>query len=195
MTLKGVRTEHDIDVVVDINLAGFGVRWLVECKHWKSAVTKLQVLALREIVAELGADRGILLCEAGFRSGAFEAANLTNVQVTSLAALSATSREEIYAVRLRELFDLTATCRIRYWDLPKDVRIANGLRFGVVGRIIGPTDTYSGARVIGAAAKSWLEPSVAAIQSMSICFTVRPSLAFLNGWRVMPPWARIDPLA
>lgn len=145
VTLRGVRTEHDIDVVVDIDMAGFAVRWLVECKHWKSAVTKLHVLALREIVADLGADRGILLCEAGFQSGAIEAANLTNVQVTSLAALSASSKEAIYAFRLRELFDRNETCRIRYWDLPKDVRIANGLRFEV-----GANQMYSGARVVDA---------------------------------------------
>jgi restriction system protein len=45
-TLQGVRTEHDVDVFVRIDVAGFEVKWIVECKHWKSAVTKLHVLAL-----------------------------------------------------------------------------------------------------------------------------------------------------
>src|SRR5271169_1004899 len=86
-TLQGVRTAHDVDVFVRIDVAGFAIKWIIECKHWKSAVTKLHVLALREIVSDLGADRGIILCETGFQSGAVEAANLSNVQVTSLAAL------------------------------------------------------------------------------------------------------------
>jgi hypothetical protein len=37
----------DIDIV-----------WIVECKHWKTAVSKLHVLDLREIVSDIGADRG-----------------------------------------------------------------------------------------------------------------------------------------
>jgi hypothetical protein len=95
VTLQGVRTRHDIDVVVKSHHAGFDVTWLVECKHWKAPVSKLHVLALREIVSDLGADRGILLCEAGFQSGAIEAANLTNVQVTSLERVRATAGGDI----------------------------------------------------------------------------------------------------
>ena len=142
-TLQGVRTEHDVDVFVRIDVAGFEVKWIVECKHWKSAVTKLHVLALREIVSDLGADRGIILCEMGFQSGAVEAANLSNVQVTSLAALFVSSRDAVFAVRLRDLYDRTEACRARYWDIPKDVRIEKGLRFG-----LGDKNLYFGARVI-----------------------------------------------
>jgi hypothetical protein len=70
VTVRGVRTAHEVDVVVKSHHAGFDVTWLVECKHWTSRVSRLHVLALREIVADAGADRGILLCEAGFQSGA-----------------------------------------------------------------------------------------------------------------------------
>lgn len=143
VTLQGVRTTHDIDVLVKIDMSGFKVRWAVECKHWKTPVTKLHVLALREIVSDLGADRGIVLCEVGFQQGAIEAANLTNVQVTSLAALSESSRNAIAAVRLRELYDRTETCGEKYWAIPKDVRIDKQLRFEM-----GSAHTYSGARVI-----------------------------------------------
>src|SRR5690349_12216101 len=93
-TLTGVRTKHDIDVVVRSHHAGFEITWLVECKHWNSRVKKLHVLALREIVSDTGADRGILLAEAGFQSGAVEAANLTNVRVTSLENLRTTAGNE-----------------------------------------------------------------------------------------------------
>jgi restriction system protein len=76
VTVQGVRTQHDIDVLVKMHHAGFDVTWAIECKHWKSKVSKLHVVGLRSIVQEIGADRGILLCEAGFQSGAIEAAQL-----------------------------------------------------------------------------------------------------------------------
>src|SRR5688572_24882631 len=125
--MQGVRTKHQIDVVVKSHHVGFDVTWLVECKQWHTPVSKLHVLGLREIVADLGADRGILLCEVGFQSGAHEAANLTNVRLTSLAKVRGTAGHDLAAMRLRELFDRVAICRERYWDLSKDVRIRHGL--------------------------------------------------------------------
>ena len=145
VTIQGIRTKHDVDVLVKSHHFGFDITWIVECKHWKNSVSKLHVLALREIVTDVGADRGILLSEAGFQSGAVEAANLTNVQVTSLADLSVTAREQISAVRLRELYDRVEQCNVRYWEIPKETRIEDNLRFD-----IGSADLYSGARVIEA---------------------------------------------
>ena len=142
VTVRGVRTKHDVDVVVKSHHSGFSVTWLVECKHWKSPVTKLHVLALREIVADTGSDRGILLCEAGFQSGAVEAANLTNVQVTSLENVRTTAGRSISTLRLRELYDRLETCRARYWDMPKSDRIKSGLRADL-GEL-----SYSGARTL-----------------------------------------------
>lgn len=142
VTVAGVRTAHDIDVLVKFHHIGFEITWVVECKRWKTRVSKLHVLALREIVADIGADRGILLSETGFQSGAIEAANLTNVRVTSLAEVSATTKNDFYSMRLRELYDRIEKCNDRYWEIPKDLRILHGLRpeVGDVG--------YSGTRVI-----------------------------------------------
>ena len=142
VTVKGVRTNHNVDVLVKSQHVGFEITWIVECKHWKTRVSKLHVLALREIVADVGADRGILLSESGFQSGAIEAANLTNVQVTSLAQVSVTASNDIYSMRLRELYDRIENCNDRYWEIPKDQRIEHGLRPDV-GQW-----AYSGARVI-----------------------------------------------
>lgn len=128
VTVQGVRTTHDIDVLVKMHHFGFDVTWIVECKHWKTSVSKLHVLALREIVADTGADRGILLAEAGFQSGAVEAANLTNVQVTSLADLNITAREQVSAIRLREFYERVEQCHLQYWEIGKDKRIRDGLR-------------------------------------------------------------------
>jgi restriction system protein len=128
VTIKGVRTSHDIDVLVRSRHAGFDVMWVVECKHWNSRVSKLHVLALREIVSDTGADRGILLAENGFQSGAVEAASLTNVHVTSLANTRVEARSEIASMRLSDLFDRVEHCREQYWSIPKSARIEHGLR-------------------------------------------------------------------
>ena len=140
--VQGVRTKHAIDVYVRSHHVGFEVVWIVECKHWNTAVSKLHVLALREIVSDLGVDRGILLCEAGFQSGALEAANLTNVHLTSLATLQGTATAEVAAMRVLELYDRIEACRVRYWDIPKEARIAAGLRPEA------PSVGYSGDHII-----------------------------------------------
>lgn len=141
--LHGVRTCHDVDVVVRLNHVGFEVVWLVECKQWQTRVSKIHVMALREIVSDIGADRGVLLCEAGFQSGAIEAANLTNVRLTTLEDLKETASADILAMRLRELFDRTDSCKRQYWDIPKEVRIRRGLRPDFEGDF-----SSSGARIV-----------------------------------------------
>lgn len=140
--VQGVRTKHAVDVLVESHHAGFNVTWIVECKHWRSRVSKLHVLALREIVADVGADRGILLTEAGFQSGALEAATLTNVHLTSLADVEKSASREILSMRFRELYDRVESCRDRYWDISKDERIEHGLRHDV------GSFGYSGAWII-----------------------------------------------
>lgn len=142
VTVKGVRTEHDVDVLVKSKHAGFEVTWIVECKLWSTKVTKLHVLALREIVSDIGADRGILLAENGFQSGALEACALTNVHLTSLHNVMITASHDIMSMRLREAYDRILECKTIYWDLPKRLRIEHELRpnVGEVG--------YSGDNVI-----------------------------------------------
>ena len=141
-TIEGVRTTHDIDVLVKSHHVGFDITWIVECKYWKTPVTKLHVLALREIVTDVGADRGILLSESGFQSGAEEAANLTNVQLTSLDEMRETARDSFNAMHLRDLYDRVEMCRERYWKIPKEERIEAGLRPDVGDY------SYSGARAV-----------------------------------------------
>lgn len=145
VTVKGVRTSHDIDVLVKSHHVGFDVTWIVECKHWATKVSKLHVLALREVVADVGADRGILLSESGFQSGAIEAATLTNIHVTSILETRRTAKSDITAMRLRELYDRVETCKEQYWDIPKQIRIKCDLRQEV------GVDGYSGFHVLNLA--------------------------------------------
>jgi predicted Mrr-cat superfamily restriction endonuclease len=85
----GARGEHDVDVVVRGSRAGIEQTWLVECKLWRRPVNKLHVAALANIVQDVGADRGILLSETGFQSGAKKLASSSNITLTSLTELTA----------------------------------------------------------------------------------------------------------
>ena len=58
--------------------------WIIECKHWKSAVTKAHVLTLAQIAQDVGADRVVLLSEKGFQAGAISVSRKSNVLLTSL---------------------------------------------------------------------------------------------------------------
>ncbi len=85
--LVGARGQHDIDVAVRGNRAGMEFLWVVECKRWKTNVPKSAVATLSTIVQDLGADRGIILSEKGFQSGAIRLAQGSNVTLTSLAVM------------------------------------------------------------------------------------------------------------
>ena len=140
--VQGVRTVHDVDVLVKSRHAGFEATWIVECKFWNARVSKLHVLALREITSDTGADRGILLSESGFQSGATEAAALTNVHLTTLEHLRREAIDSVCRMRLTEHYDRLEACRELYWSLPKRKRIEYGLRPDVA------EGGYSGAAVI-----------------------------------------------
>lgn len=144
VTLTGARTTHDIDVVVRSSHVGFDVLWLVECKAWKARVPKEKVLALRSIVDDLGADKGFVMAESGYQSGALESAQLTNVTLSSLADLQEMHAYELGITRLRKLPERVSRASERYWQLPKPHRIEHDLRppVGVFG--------YSARRVLDA---------------------------------------------
>lgn len=145
-TVEGVRTKHDIDVLVVSRHAGIEVVWLVECKDWKTRVPKEKVLAFREIVKDVGADRGFFMAESGYQSGALEAARYTNIQLTSLGELRTSLADELGLQSLRSMTARVELCRQRYWSIGKYDRIALGLRHpvGVPG--------YSGRVVLDAVA-------------------------------------------
>ncbi|OCK59347.1 restriction endonuclease [Bradyrhizobium sp. LMTR 3] len=77
--ITGARAEHRIDVYVTFLQHGIECRWIVECKLWKKRVEKQNVLALKAVVEDVGADRGIIFCENGFQLGARNATRHTNI--------------------------------------------------------------------------------------------------------------------
>ena len=84
-TIQGARAAHDIDVAARTETAGVRQLWVAECKSWKRRVPKERVLTFKGIIEDTGADRGLLFSESGFQAGAIQAAQSTNITLTSLA--------------------------------------------------------------------------------------------------------------
>ena len=128
VTVTGTRTQSDIDVVVRGSNASIEFKWLIECKSWQSRVTKEKVFALRAIVSDIGADRGFIMAENGYQSGAYEAAKNTNITLSSLAELAELMQDEIATYKLKNLLERTRRSRGRYWAIGKSDRIRLDLR-------------------------------------------------------------------
>jgi len=129
--VQGVRTCHDIDILVKTKFLGENVTWVVEAKYWKSKVTKAQVLTLRSIVDDIGADRGFIISVAGFQSGAFEAADNTNVKLKTFDELKTDTKGLIEAEILKTYCKRLSLLEDRYWSHSKKLRVEYGLRHHV----------------------------------------------------------------
>ena len=107
--VEGARGVHVVDVYASGSYGGIAFNWVVECKAWKSNIPKEKVMALSSIVQDVGADRGFLLSEIGFQSGALLAARSSNITLTSLADLSFSA----------EKFSIDALIGRRNWEVQK----------------------------------------------------------------------------
>lgn len=98
--LDGARGRHKVDVFVTFKQNGIESKWVVECKLWNSPVKKSDVITLQGIVADIGADRGILFSETGFQSGGENMTKTSNITlVSSLSDFIATAHAEIDTTR------------------------------------------------------------------------------------------------
>lgn len=128
VTVPGVRTNHDIDILVKTKFLGEDLTWVIEAKKWKKKVNKLQVLALRTIVDEIGADRGFIISEAGFQSGAFEACTNTNVKLKTFDELKIDTRELVEHEIIKTYVARLDFLEKRYFSHSKSIRVDYGLR-------------------------------------------------------------------
>jgi restriction system protein len=127
-TVVGARTTHNVDVLIECHLVGLDVRWIVECKAWKTAIPKEKVLALRTIVNDCGVDRGVMMAESGYQSGALEASLKSNVQLTSMQDLRERLSFDLGKARLDSIRPRVVAASERYWAINKSDRIDFGLR-------------------------------------------------------------------
>lgn len=128
ISVQGVRTKHDVDVFVKSKYLGQPLQWIIEAKYWKTKVTKLHVMALRQIVDDIGADKGIIVTTVGFQSGALQAATQSNISLLTFNELkimcSDVFHNDILKTYVRRLNYITN----RYFSHSKRIRIDYGLR-------------------------------------------------------------------
>lgn len=129
--LEGVRTNHDIDVLVQTKFLGHSLKWIVEAKKWNKKVSKLHVMALRQIVDDIGADKGFIISEVGFQKGAFEAANKSNIELLSFTELKALSNFTMHNVILDNYMDRVNLVVSRYFAHSKKIREKYDLKAGI----------------------------------------------------------------
>src|SRR3989338_3343941 len=145
VSIDGVRTRHDIDVLVVTKFLGTDIKWIVEAKCWKSNVPKDKVLTLRSIVSEVGADRGYLISEKGFQSGAIEAARSTSVQLVTFGQLKESTKNIVQNELLKAYEARADLLAKRYFSHTKAMRIKYRLR----GDIFDQSLRFSGQLFIG----------------------------------------------
>jgi len=128
VSVQGVRTSHDIDILVKTRYLGQDLLWVVEAKKWKSKVNKLQVLGLRTIVDDIGADKGFIISEKGFQSGAIEASKNSNIKLITLSQLIIETKELIQSEIIKSYKKRLFLIEHRFWAHDKHIRVKYGLR-------------------------------------------------------------------
>ena len=126
--VQGVRTTHDIDVLVKTKYLGENLTWIVEAKKWKSKVSKLQVLGLRTIAEDIGVDKAFIISEVGFQSGAYESIKNTNVNLKTFEELKINTKELIESEIIKSYKKRLNLLETRYWAHSKSTRKEYSLR-------------------------------------------------------------------
>ncbi|RZJ56022.1 MAG: restriction endonuclease [Flavobacterium sp.] len=128
VTIEGIRTTHDVDIFVQSKFLGQNLRWILEAKHWSRRVSKIHVMALRQIVEDVGVDKGFIISQKGFQKGAVEAAKKTNILLLTFDELKAVSAGIFHHDILRSYFRRLNYITLRYYSHTKNIRIKYGLR-------------------------------------------------------------------
>lgn len=127
-TVQGVRTKHDIDIYIKTKFLNVDLLWIVEAKKWQSKVSKEKVFALRSIVDDIGADKGLIISELGFQKGAYEAAMNTNILLYKIDEFKKETQHLVQTEILKMYSDRARLLDIRYWSHKKQVRNKYNLR-------------------------------------------------------------------
>ncbi len=81
--IKTVRGNVEVDVyAIDLTTSP-NLTYLCECKHWNSSVPKTIVHSFRTVVSDHGAHLGFLVSKNGFQSGAYKAAESSNIKLVN----------------------------------------------------------------------------------------------------------------
>jgi restriction system protein len=152
-TLRTVRGDTEIDVYAEETVKGRKYIILCECKHWTASVPKSVIHGFRTTLADVGANAGYVIASSGFQSGAFEASELTNLELVTWEEFQAKFEEswlEYFSESLTEWLDPLLTYTeplLPKWfsDLPegeKHAFIALKERHDPMGHLVASLATH-----------------------------------------------------
>lgn len=75
---------YQIDGYIEFSVMGVKYKTLVECKHYKSSITREEVQILYGKIQSLGAQKGILISTSNFQSGAIQYASIHGIALIQL---------------------------------------------------------------------------------------------------------------
>ncbi|MDT2006672.1 restriction endonuclease [Rhodococcus opacus] len=82
-TIEQTRGSVDVDVYAVDPATSPELIYICECKHWSTPVPRTVVHAFQTVVAQHGAHLGLIVSRNGFQSGAYEAAQQTNIKLVN----------------------------------------------------------------------------------------------------------------
>lgn len=126
--IQGIRTTHNIDVCIDFSFIGFDITWLVEAKYWNSKVNKNVVLAFRQILDDIGADKGIIISNIGFQKGAIDTSKNTNVILRTFEQIKKETGDYTKSIIINCYKERFSILEARYYAHSKRIREKYGLK-------------------------------------------------------------------
>jgi len=75
------RGEVELDAYAEELIKGRKYSIAVECKYWSNNIPQYVIHSFRTVLADLGINAGYIVAKTGFQSGAFSAADLTNIDL------------------------------------------------------------------------------------------------------------------
>jgi Restriction endonuclease len=90
VTVHGIATTHQVDVMWRFTLGGVSYTTIIEAKDWESKIGKGTVLAFRQRLSDLpGQPRGLLVTKSGFQAGAKKLAETYGISLFLLKRVPA----------------------------------------------------------------------------------------------------------
>lgn len=121
---EGARVNVEVDVVARLCCYGLFFTILIECKCWKTRVPQKELLALKAIVDDVGANLGILVSKVGHQKGKREYLDSSiNVQALTLAELEALKLTEALTLAEVEALKLKEALILKEISGPREMHV------------------------------------------------------------------------
>jgi len=86
--IKGLRTDHEIDILWRFQKAGIQYTTIVQVKNWASKVKQQNILEFKAILDDIpGQPRGVFVSQSGFQRGAENVAKASGIELFQLSPI------------------------------------------------------------------------------------------------------------